>query len=547
MSAQDLTRSAVGCICLVTAFCLCSNVVRSDDGIACSEDLGFAYVATNVVFTHAQFTVDESKRIDDRGGGKFEHLSGVPLTLCLNLRWKTVEAGLDAYKLNVLPEHWYQSVQVSLSNQTDGHAFMLPAKLIRVGRRCAGSDEATWLISGSETLPLQGEYRAAARWRQGGPICEATVRFKDPQTPTERAYIELKKAQWAVNMEDNIQGALAFVSAATNIMKGPFLIGPLYLISSSVLRGKLFLRTDHFSEALFAYEENLRAQTYIPKEHEQYDSMVEYLEGIRRLANGSSSLRTLIPTNSCAEWRPGAAGEVKRLFLADDCFLDLVWCPPGAFIQGSPDDEVGRKKDENQRKVAITSGFWIGQSEISNSQWERIMQYSGLTTGVRDSRPKIVVSWFECCAFVRRLNTLFPQLTFRLPTEAEWEYACRAGSQTIYNCGNSLGKNDANFSQSGQYTNCFFGEVAFGVTKPNAWGIYAMHGNVWEWCQDWYGPYQSGTVTNPIGAVSGSVRVIRGGSWLSSSNSCRSAYRQATPPYLSSVLLGFRVVASVRE
>ena len=141
--------------------------------------------------------------------------------------------------------------------------------------------------------------------------------------------------------------------------------------------------------------------------------------------------------------------------------------------------------------------------------------------------------------------------TYRLPTEAEWEYAARAGTTTPFAFGNCLSTNDANYKGTYPLTGCSKGQsrkttISVGSLRKNVWGLYDMHGNVYEWCQDWYGKYPTGSVTNPTGPATGSLRVIRGGSWNDEARYCRSAFRLSDGPDFASSNLGFRLCAPGR-
>ena len=186
----------------------------------------------------------------------------------------------------------------------------------------------------------------------------------------------------------------------------------------------------------------------------------------------------------------------------------------------------------------------MGVHEITQAQYEQVM-------GVNPSRfkgadnPVENVSWDDAVEFCRRLSELPAEKeagnVYRLPTEAEWEYACRAGTTTMYSFGDDeskLGDCDWFSENSGTKTH------PVGGKKPNAWGLYDMHGNVWEWCQDLYGDYPSGPVTDPTGPATGSDRVYRGGSWYGTAVYCRSANRHWYLPSYRSINLGFRVVRS---
>lgn len=215
--------------------------------------------------------------------------------------------------------------------------------------------------------------------------------------------------------------------------------------------------------------------------------------------------------------------------------MEFVYIEPGTFMMGSPSNESNRDSDENQHKVTLTKGFYMQTTEVTQEQWKLVMgtqPWSGKDF-VRDAdnNPAVYVSWNDAQEFIKKLNSKEGGGKYRLPTEAEWEYTCRAGSTTRFCFGNSD-------SQLGDYA--WYEKNAWdagdkyahrvGVKKPNAWGLYDMHGNVWEWCQDWYGNYSSGSVTDPKGPSSVSYRVLRGGGWYIIARGCRSANRFSESP-----------------
>ena len=208
------------------------------------------------------------------------------------------------------------------------------------------------------------------------------------------------------------------------------------------------------------------------------------------------------------------------------------WCPPGTFTMGSPTDEEDRDSDETQHEITLTKGFWMMETEVTQKQWKAVMGSLPDCGFKGDNLPVERVSWNDCQEFCEKCSAL--GLPVQLPTEAQWEYACRAGSTGAY-AGN-LDEMAWYGSNSGSKTH------PVGTKKANAWGLYDMHGNVWEWCQDWYGDYPSGSVTDPTGPSNGSSRVYRGGSWLNFAWICRSAFRGSLDPGLQSNDLGFRCV-----
>ena len=224
---------------------------------------------------------------------------------------------------------------------------------------------------------------------------------------------------------------------------------------------------------------------------------------------------------------------------------ECVWCPPGQFMMGSPLSELDRDSDEEQHEVVLTRGFFLSETECTQGQWEAVM--GGNPSYFRGTeRPVEHVSWEEAVEYCRKLTAkqraegILPSCwEWRLPTEAEWEYAARAGTTGArYGELDAIGWYDGN---SGSETHRVSQKAA------NAWGLHDMNGNVWEWCSDWYGDYPTGNVTDPKGPSSGSSRVNRGGSWSNGARYARSAGRRGLVPGRRSSNLGFRpALSSIR-
>jgi formylglycine-generating enzyme required for sulfatase activity len=226
--------------------------------------------------------------------------------------------------------------------------------------------------------------------------------------------------------------------------------------------------------------------------------------------------------------------------------MKFVPIPAGWFMMGSPKDEPGRSDDETQHKVTISEPFFMQTTEVTQGQWKAVMGNNPSSfKDCGDNCPVENVSWDDIQDFIKKLNRK-GEGTYRLPTEAEWEYAARAGSQTAFSNGDIAEKecgNDPNLSKAGWYCGNAGGKThEVGQKQPNAWGLYDMHGNVWEWCQDWYGNYPFGAVTDPTGPDSGSSRVLRGGSWGSGARICRAARRSSSSPGYGGSNCGFRLV-----
>lgn len=237
--------------------------------------------------------------------------------------------------------------------------------------------------------------------------------------------------------------------------------------------------------------------------------------------------------------------------IANSIGMKLIYIPAGDFMMGSPDSESGRDKDELLiPQVTISGGFYMGLYEVTQSQWSSIMgtsvsqqrnkiNQSWLLKGEGETNPMYFVSWEEAVTFCEKLSQKEGR-SYTLPTEAQWEYACRAGSRTRY----SFGDNDSQLGDYAWYDKNGNGTThPVGQKKPNGWGLYDMHGNVWEWCLDWYGEsyYSSSPASDPQGTGSGQCRVLRGGSWNNDSN-CRSADRGFNAPSFAFSHVGFRVV-----
>jgi sulfatase modifying factor 1 len=270
--------------------------------------------------------------------------------------------------------------------------------------------------------------------------------------------------------------------------------------------------------------------------------------------------------------------------------IPMSWIPAGTFTMGSPDDEAGRKPDESPRAtVSLTKGYWVGKTEVTIGQWKAVTgmnvrdkaikllndstlyDFNGKKATIRefmgfdkndagkilshenDETPMYFVSWYEAMAFCKKLteqeraaHRLPAGYEYSLPTEAQWEYACRAGTTSATYASST----DA---VAWYGANSFEGYSGKGLGNPNAgphnagskpankWGLQDMLGNIWEWCYDWYGPYAGGNLTDPTGPSAGSYKVNRGGSFGSGVDAERSAARAQNPPNEDSAWRGFRI------
>ena len=225
--------------------------------------------------------------------------------------------------------------------------------------------------------------------------------------------------------------------------------------------------------------------------------------------------------------------------------LELLPIPAGEFLMGSPEDEEDRLDRETQHLVKISRPYWLGKYPVTQGQWEEAMgeNPSGFKDAGKDA-PVECVSWEDAVEFCGKLNEREGQAgrlqegyQYSLPTEAEWEYACRAGTKGPYS-GDLLDDLGWYSQNSGWKTH------QVGLKLANPWGLYDMHGNVLEWCHDWYVKYEADFVTDPVGPSFGSIRVPRGGSWNGSARFCRSARRSRVVPDFRGYALGFRLCLS---
>ena len=272
-------------------------------------------------------------------------------------------------------------------------------------------------------------------------------------------------------------------------------------------------------------------------------------------ADDIAGLKRAIPSlaKDLLMYRTGPVGPKElEVDLGGGVTMSLVLVRPGTFSMGSPGSDKHRAADETAHEVEITKPFYLGVAEVTQAQWKAVMGTEPWT-GKREAksdpqRPATYISWEDCREFIRKLNGKVKGGEFRLPTEAEWEYACRAGSKTRFHYGDDL-----HFSELDRYAwyagNTSRLESGPGVVReklPNAWGLYDMHGKVWEWCADGYGEYPKWKVTDPTGPKTSPYRVVRGGSFRPFVWECRAASRRAVPPTRRVCATGFRCARTVR-
>jgi formylglycine-generating enzyme required for sulfatase activity len=242
---------------------------------------------------------------------------------------------------------------------------------------------------------------------------------------------------------------------------------------------------------------------------------------------------------------PGVAEEDYHLF--PHLTISMVLIPAGEFVIGSPKGEEGRYADEGQKRIVIDKPFWMAKYEVTREQWEAVMTQLPSRRGAK--HPVTRVSWNDIQKFLKKLNARVKGGSFALPTEAQWEYACRAGTQTPYHFGETLSPDQANYGRdplrgAGRKGVKRVRDMPVGSFPPNAWGLRDMHGNVREWCASPYAKTYDRSESKGAEAP-GSSRVLRGGSWVSDAHRCRSANRAYDRPDWKLLTIGFRLVRPI--
>ncbi|WP_417911827.1 formylglycine-generating enzyme family protein [Candidatus Electronema sp. TJ] len=241
--------------------------------------------------------------------------------------------------------------------------------------------------------------------------------------------------------------------------------------------------------------------------------------------------------DACGLWLTISLRGIRQLFR---------WIKPGCFLMGSPEEESEGyflPGKETLHEVRLSRGFWLAETAVTQELWQAVMQdnpsgFSG------PQHPVERVSWDMAQKFLRRLNAVVPGLKARLPTEAEWEYACRAGSKDPFSFGNEISPERVNYNPSEEIGEKLYRRrtVAVKSLPANAWGLHEMHGNIWEWCQDWWQEdLGRDAVQDPQGAASGLLRVMKGGSWVCGAGYVRAAVRDRCCPDFSGGSIGLRL------
>ena len=235
--------------------------------------------------------------------------------------------------------------------------------------------------------------------------------------------------------------------------------------------------------------------------------------------------------------------------------MEFVYIPKGKFTMGST--TVNKNPDSPYTKpheVRLEKGFWMGVTEVTQQQWQEIMGTEEIHPdkpspfrNLHQRYPVVSVSFYDVQSFIEKLNARSNDVIFRLPTEAEWEYACKAKTTTAYHFGDSISDELANYNAQIKFKKSTLGNFIGQPTPvasyaPNAWGLYDMHGNVWEWVSNWYAPYSAENEKNLTGPPTGALKIIRGGSWYFGAENAQSHFRRTHEPNLWGFSIGFRLV-----
>ena len=260
----------------------------------------------------------------------------------------------------------------------------------------------------------------------------------------------------------------------------------------------------------------------------------------------------IFPYAWASDWGEDRYG-LWQAFTYKDVRHAFRWIQPGTFQMGSPETEKGRYHNEVLHQVTLSKGFWMAETPVTQALWQAVMG-DNPSSFKGEKRPVEQVSWNDAQAFITKLNQVHPNLNVCLPTEAQWEYACRAGTQTPFNFSGELTLEKVNYRGTWEWEGADKWIVSarqqttdVASYPSNAWGLYDMHGNVWEWCQNAWQEILSPTPVTDLENVAGIDqagvgRVIRGGSWDSDGRYCRSAYRRRGGLDDSLNLLGFRLL-----
>ena len=258
------------------------------------------------------------------------------------------------------------------------------------------------------------------------------------------------------------------------------------------------------------------------------------------------------PPPWASEWEEDAEWGLAATLNLNGVKQTFRWIQRGMFMMGSPESEPERNAErETQHEVTLTRGYWLADTACTQALWQAVMGDNPSRFNDDLTNPVEQVSWDDVQTFLDRLNELVPGLAAGLPSEAQWENACRAGTTTPFSFGENITPEQVNYEGNNPYADGKKGQfrgrtVPVKSLPPNPWGLYEMHGNVDEWCADWYSNYTEGPQIDPSGPPEGVLRVLRGGSWSIGGRRCRAALRSGFEPGYRGFTIGFRLAPGQR-
>ncbi|MEW6756506.1 MAG: SUMF1/EgtB/PvdO family nonheme iron enzyme [Candidatus Latescibacterota bacterium] len=470
----------------------------------------------------AKYHAVDAEQVLDELGAAGSRVSIVVLDACRNnpfpKRHRSSTRGLVKMDAPTGTLLWYSARPGSEAPDGDGQYSPFTTSLVQ---RMLDPGQRVELVFSQVARDLtQGSAAGYPPWQEGvltdafyfvPPAPQLVSPAPEPITPPPPVVAQLAYLQVSVNAP----GAQVYVDGALRGTAGPG--QPLNL--KGLQPGPLSVRVTADGFEPETTRATLVAGQWTPL-------VVELLPVAAVVPPASAAAPSPRPPPVAATGAGSRAGETRTFPLPGGASMEFVWIPPGMFTMGSPAWEPGRNDSELQHEVTISRGFWLGRCEVTQAQWQVVMG-SNPSRFPGPSRPVETVSWSHVQEFIRKLNQAYGQTAYRLPTEAEWEYACRAGTSTPWSFGSEE-------SRLAQYAWCDANSGGsthdVGTKASNAWGLFDMHGNVWEWCQDWYDGYASGVARDPPGPASGSVRVLRGGSFDLVARCARSADRGGHTP-----------------
>lgn len=414
--------------------------------------------------------------------------------------------------------------------EQEGDVYAFRSALANRVKHCEGTLNAM-----SEELQKQhGEIIAKAE--KG--LADANKALKEAEKAVEEAKTKKKEAEENKEQAEGC-GCLLLVAFVMCLLTG--VLAPVAILVFIFMRKKKRQKRE-LEETVKSLDGSLAAATALVKQRKEEvikakketEKAKEALAAAEKAKKSVRAARLAPLRNAVKGLGSGrGAGETKVLELPGGVPMEMVWCPPGMFAMGSPEDEerpqTPRQPDETQHKVTLTKGFWLAKTPVTQKQWKSVMG-NNPSKHLGDALPVEMVSWDDCQEFCKNTG-------LSLPTESQWEYACRAGSTAAYGGTGHLDDMGWYYVKGVPCTH------PVGEKKPNVWGLYDMHGNVCEWCADWFGDYPRRAVTDPNGAASGSYRVVRGGSCRHIAVACRSATRSCSSPDSRKDNQGFRPAA----